>query len=292
MTGLLKRLARFSRPLRDALKPSSSGQGDGENPTRYYYLGPDLARVRLKTGQYLYVDPKDELISTRIIMRGHWEFWTTKAVLSLLRQGDHILEVGTNLGYYTVLMADTVGALGSVVGLEANARMVSMANKSLAVNDFSGHARVLHRAGTNRPGPVSFVSSRLNSGAGHVEVLAVAPFEDAVTSEVEGVRLDDLGMARVDFLRLDAEGSEAAILHGATQIIADNPELVICMEWSPIQIGSRTSVPDFVDWLVSLGFRFWRIGKDAQLSAIDQQTLKSLNHTDIVASRRDIRQRA
>lgn len=291
MTDLLKTFARISRPLRDAAKRISSGRASNEHQARYYYLGPDLALVRLKSGQHLYVDPKDELISTRIIMRGHWEFWTTKAVLSLLRKGDTVLEVGTNLGYYTVLMADAVGISGSVIGLEANARMVSMANKSLAINNFSGHARVLHRAATDSPGPVSFVSSRMNSGAGHIEVLAVAPFEDAVTSEVEGVRLDDLGTARVDFLRLDAEGSESAILHGATQVIADNPGLVICMEWSPVQIASRTSVPDFVDWMVSLGFRFWKIGKDARLSAIDAQILKTLDHTDIVACRRDISQR-
>ena len=286
-----KILARRTRALREAAARAIGWKpARGRGPQPYFYLGPNLALTRLESGHALYVDPQDDEISARIILRGYWEYWTTQAVLSLLKPGDRVIEVGANLGYYTVLMADRVGPTGRVTALEANPRLAALTARSLKINDLK-HARVLNRAALDQPGEISFVTSRKNSGSGHVEVLLVAPFEDASVIRVEAIRLDDLGDDRVDFIRLDAEGCEPQILRGAFDILVRNPDIVVFTEWSVIQMESRTSVPTFIAWMQDMGFRFWVVDKDARLIPVATKDLAGLAHTDIVASRRPLEQR-
>ena len=255
-------------------------------PQRYFYLGAELALTRLNAGPMLYVDPLDEHVSANIIVHGYWEAWVHKVVMALLLPGSRVVEVGANVGYYTTTMAQKVGPGGYITALEANPRLVALIRRSLLLNNFAGYARVIDKAAMDAPGTINFVTSRTNSGGGFVTIWEGAPYEDAVVSSIEAVRLDDLDAGHVDLIRIDAEGSEAFILKGAAGILTANPDIVICMEWSVIQMGSRTSVPDFVDWLSSLGFQFWRIGYDSRLTAVPRAQMAELSNCDVVVSRR------
>ncbi len=283
MGGLKRTLARLTRRFRPA--PSLVAAD------HYEPLGPDLGRVRLAGGLSLYVDPQDGDISGSLIRRGYWERWTTLSVLSLIRPGDRIVEVGANLGYYTVLMADAVGPTGSVLALEANPRLADLAQRSLALNGLDDRAQVLAQAALDRSGTVSFVTSRTVSGGGHVAVLDQPPFADSEVIEAPAARLDDLIQGRVDLIRMDAEGSEPFVMTGAERILSDTPDIVVCMEWSPVQIASRTDPAAFVDRMAADGFRFWRMERDAGLTPLSADALKASGHTDVVASRRDPRRR-
>lgn len=257
----------------------------------YFYLGGDLGLTRLTVGPLLFVDTLDEQVCPGIIVHGRWETWVTAVVMSLLRPGGRVVEVGANVGYYTVIMAARVGPQGHVTALEANPRLVTLIGKSVRVNGFGDRVRLVGRAATDAPGPVDFVSFRRNSGGGHVPSMVGAPYDAELYGEaerfrVEGVRLDDLDCGRVDMIRIDAEGSEPFILRGAAGLLKANPDIVICMEWSVYQMASRTSVPDLVDWLTELGFQFWRIGPPFGLAPVSAVELLDLEHCDIVASRR------
>lgn len=286
--SFLKNLARRTRPVRT--KITSLFGLRASNPARSFKsIASDLAIIGLKSGHQLYVDPLDTIVSRRLIESGHWEFWTTAAVLSLIRPGHHVVEVGANLGYYTVLMADRVGSTGSVLAMEANPRLSAMANDSLVLNGLDGHALVLNLAALDRRGSISFVTSPTNAGAGHVAILAKAPFADAVTITVQATTLDDVVTENVNFIRLDAEGCEPQILRGAQEILKRNHDVIVCFEWSLVQIESRTSAADFLKWMSELGFSFWLIERDARLVPITVTAIMNLPHTDLVAARGDPR---
>lgn len=183
------------------------------------------------------------------------------------------------------------GRPANVTALEANPRLVSLVNRSVRVNGFGGRVRVVPLAALDAPGSADFVSFRRNSGGGHVTSAPEGYFDPAMGEpehfRVDKVRLDDLDCGAVDLIRLDAEGSEPFILAGAAGLLQAHPDLAICMEWSLVQMGSRTSVPDFIDWLASLGFRFWRIGPPIGLTPVTRDELLLLDHCDVVASRRN-----
>lgn len=209
---------------------------------------------------------------------------------ALLRPGARVVEVGANVGYYTVAMADRVGPEGHVTALEANPRLVRLVAKSIRVNGFADRVRLLGQAAMDMPGTVDFVAFRTNSGGGHVPSVVGAHYdvepEDVERFQVQAVKLDDLDCGQVDLIRIDAEGSEPFILRGAEALLKANSDVVICMEWSLAQIESRTSAEDFIDWLTKLGFQFWKIGPPEGLTAIDRAGLMRLFHGDIVAARR------
>ena len=233
----------------------------------YFYLGPDLALKQLRDGRFLYVDPQDEHVSAVLIAFGAWEVDIQKVVRRLVRPGMRIVEVGANLGYYTMDMADLAGPTGHVTALEANPRLAAMVRRSAQFNGFLDRVSIVQKAASDRAGSLAFVISRTNSGGGYVDPWNnLSAYDDGETLDVEAVRLDDLGLGRVDLIRTDAEGSEPAILRGAEGLLAANPDIQLCIEWDTIQMGSRGSVAELANWLSFLGFRFWVIEAGGALS--------------------------
>ncbi|MES2815271.1 MAG: hypothetical protein V4720_10285 [Pseudomonadota bacterium] len=101
-----KRLARAFRALSGdrlivAPHPTLARKSDCAEPA-YHYLGPELALTRLNNGHLLYVDPQDETMSAHMIAYGYWESWIYSVVMSLISPGDRVIEVGANVGYYTM----------------------------------------------------------------------------------------------------------------------------------------------------------------------------------------------
>ncbi len=285
-----KRLARAFRALsgyRLSVAPDPAcARKVGATETAYHYLGPDLALTRLTNGHLLYVDPQDETMSAHMIAYGHWESWVYSVVMSLISPGDRVIEVGANVGYYTMAMAAQAGSQGSVIAFEANPRLADLIRRSAYINGFPDRVKVVPKAVLDQPGLIPFEISRKHSGWGYVNIWDRTAYDDSIVLQVEAVRLDDLGGDAVDFIRMDAEGSEPFILRGAERLLRANPQVTICTEWSPVQMASRTSVPDFVDWLSGLGFHFWRIEHDSTLSRVPPERMAGLEPCDVILSRR------
>ncbi len=262
-------------------RPDQRGEAN-----RYFYLGPELAMVRLASGQMLYVDPLDEHVSANIIAHGYWEAHVYGALMSLIRPGFRIVEVGANVGYYTVAMADAVGPEGRITAFEGNPRLVSLIRRSIQLNGFVERVQLLAKAAWDSQGQTSFVVSRSNSGGGYVSTWeGHNAYEDGQELLVETVRIDDQDLGRVDLIRIDAEGSEPFILRGGEAVLRANPDIILCLEWSVIQMASRTSMPDFVGWLDGMGFNFWRIEADSSLTPVAIHDMITLPQADVIAAR-------
>lgn len=284
----LKRLARARRAFFQELGGNGTRRPDQKAAgfeREYFYLSPELALTRQKNGLLLYVDPQDETMSAHLIGYGYWEPNVYAVIASLISPGQVVVEVGANVGYYTVAMGLMVGAEGEVHSFEANARLAGMVQRSAYINGLKDRVIVHSKAVMETPGSVRFERSRKRSGWGHVAHGDVEVFDDSEIVEVEATSLDSLGLDRVDLIRLDAEGSEAFILRGASRMLSANPDIVICMEWDPIQVGSRTDMPAFASWLSGQGFRLWRIGTDAQLTEVAMDQAAGLETCDVVIAR-------
>lgn len=281
---VLRRARRFLLGAEPMSSTHKLVTAQGRQEPSYFYLEPHVAMTRLQDGHFLYVDPRDETISGHLIARGFWEPWIHKVVCDLIRKGDHVIEVGANVGYYTVGMARKVGPEGSVTSLEANPVLASLVKRSSIFNGYGDRVAVLQQAASDRAGVLTFSSSLRNSGGGHVYVFDAALGPDTVTYDVEAVRLDDLDVPSPRVLRIDAEGSEGLILHGAERLLSRN-DIVICMEWDPIQLADRTDPTELLAWLVAKGFRFWRIDEFSALHSVTIPDLMGLQSCDIIVSR-------
>lgn len=252
----------------------------------YAYLGPDAALAQLYDGQFIVVDPQDEQISVQIVARGYWEPGVETCVMKMLKPGDRVVEVGANIGYYTLLMARRVGPTGRIDAFEANPRLAALLARSIALNAWHDRVTVHVKAASNAPGPIPFVTSRRLPGGGHIRAGAGDFGVETVAFDAEGTRLDDAVSTRpVDMLRLDAEGCEPLIIAGALGILAYSPNLKICMEWDRVQMQPRADIGAFVDGLEAAGMKFWLMENHGELTPVTKEVLVHLPHRDIVAAR-------
>lgn len=229
------------------------------------WLGPESVLCRV-LGKYLFhADPQDVGITPHLSMDGFWESWITIALARQLCPGWQCVDVGANCGYYTVLMADAVGEAGRVLAIEPNPRLTARLLLNLEVNGLQARAAVLGKAAAESSGrQMSLAVPRQRSLNGTIARPATS--EDEVF-EVETVSLDDAtrDWARVDLVKIDAEGAEESIWRGMRCTVRRNPDLRIIMEFNPL----RSSVPRrFLEDIVADGFRLRHIDFDGTLQEL------------------------
>ncbi len=197
------------------------------------YLGECRALCRILGRLKFFLDTRDEGFGAHVLLDGFWEGWLTTFIAHRLKPGMTFVDVGANFGYYTLLAGDLVGPLGHVVAIEPNPAAVELLSKSVLVNGFSGWTDI-HRVAAS-------------DGAKQIAQLVVPSTEpknaylaDAPTSasgrivSVPCAATDTLlqSLQRVDFIKIDAEGSEEAIIRGLGHTIElHRPDMII--EFNP-----------------------------------------------------------
>ncbi|MNX69981.1 Protein-L-isoaspartate O-methyltransferase [compost metagenome] len=250
----------------------------------FFYLSEGIGLTRLRSGHFIYVDPLEESVCAHLIAHGQWEPWARDVVLGLIEPGDHVLEIGGHVGYYTLGMAHKVGPQGSVTTFEANPRLAALARRSVRFNGYSGWVDVRQQAVSNEAGRLRFTVSRQFGGGGHIYVRDGALGADSDVIEVDAVRIDELKLPEIKLVRIDAEGSEPLILRGAEKLL-QKPDIVLCIEWDIVQMRSRTPPAEFAAWLAGMGFRFWMITTCGKLEPVAVADLLKLAPCDLVVSR-------
>lgn len=154
---------------------------------------------------------------------GSYESELREIMRTVLPAGGTAIDVGANAGWHTLFMARLVGAHGRVLAVEPNPSVREHLRRNIVINRL-GQIEVVGSALAEAPGTLSFVAPDAEhpaSGSGHVVADDAAP-PDAV--RVAASTLDILAaekrLARLDVLKIDAEGFEWPILQGAETSIA------------------------------------------------------------------------
>lgn len=255
------------------------------------YLGNNLALTKTIFGHKMYVDTRDLSLAPHILIDGYWEQWITNVFRQAIRPGMHVLDIGANVGWYSLLAAELVGPNGRLTSFEANPAMAELVHRNLVVNGFLDRARVETKAVYSVSKQLAFqvYEHFMGSSSLFATQEAAASFKDTLkTVQVDAVSLDDFMSpgSRVDFIKIDAEGAEPFILKGATRLFAENPQLQIMMEFSAsILSQSYGSVGAFCSDIKALGFTIWRITHDSTLVESSREDLESAAHCDVILKR-------
>jgi FkbM family methyltransferase len=282
--GLLSPLAGFWRQVRG--KPRLDEIAVASKSRRLYaYLDPHTALTTLHDGQLIFVDPTDEQLTPSIVAYGLWEFWIERVIRKLLRPGDRVIDVGANVGYYTLVMSSVIGPKGRLDAFEANPRMARLLRRTVSCSGRSEFVSVHEKIVADRAGVMHLNVSDRFAGAGNVAENGWGIGEDTEVVECEAVRLDDLAPeGAVDLLRIDTEGSEVLILNGAMGILARSPTIKLCIEWHVGMMSARGDVTALIAALTQMGFKFWRIGVE-KLVPVPAADLMAEPHCDMLIAR-------
>jgi FkbM family methyltransferase len=192
-------------------------------------------------GRYKFlVDSRDLGLSPHLMLDGYWEAWCTEFMLRRIRRGQVAWDVGANLGYYTVLMADIVGSEGRVLALEPNPRLATLCARNLALNGFWHNAEVRRLAAAAVSGETLHFRATISDPKNGRVVDAALPEgaerdEDVLDIVVPAMRLDDLGDGAVDFLKIDVEGAEEQVWAGMQGLLDRSPAITVLMEFNALR---------------------------------------------------------
>lgn len=186
--------------------------------------------VKIDVGDYaVFASERDNLIGASLA-QGEYEPYVMERFKRRLHPGDHVLDVGANIGIFTMAAASKVGSSGRVVAVEplpANHRSLYA---GIVHNGFE-NVSVMPFAASDRPGIISAICGN-DSSNGIVGVHAQA---DSYEINVPTHRLDDVlaTLPRLDVVKIDIEGHEPLAWDGMAGLLQRHrPD--IFSEFSPI----------------------------------------------------------
>ncbi len=209
-------------------------------------------------------------MSASIIRNGIWEPPVTRFIIDNLCEGDVFVDVGANIGYFSLLASRAVQADGFVVAFEPQPKLAEFVRHSLEMNAYRPISCVRSIAIGEREeiGILGHVanssgSSSLAPGFGdgsrpaiHV---AVAPLDIALADvqEATGRRIIP------SMIKIDVEGFEYSVWRGMQKTIASTADLIVIMEFSPSRYVAAGQDPaQFIQEILSCGFSIVNLGRD------------------------------
>lgn len=218
------------------------------------YLGGGRSLCRVLGRYKMIVDTNDVGLSSHLLLDGYWEMWLTELLATLVRPGMTVVDVGANLGYFSLLMADLVGPGGQVHAFEPNADLARRMAQSLAINGFDAVATVHEQALADAETDVLLVVPADEPKNGHLLPADHPASADAATETrlMRTRRLDSYPALRdADLIKIDADTSEQAIWHGMAGILAAGRPLTIVLEFARARYADPGA---FVDRILADGF--------------------------------------
>ncbi|MGD9968688.1 MAG: FkbM family methyltransferase [Hyphomonadaceae bacterium] len=242
------------------------------------YLGDHTVLLQTQHGFKLYVDSRDVSLAPHLIMDGIWEPAVTALLARRLRRSMRVVEVGANVGYHSLQMADLIGPSGYMVCFEANPRLAQLLAQSLEINGFRQRSIVCAYAAGAHGGHSELNVFQRHMGASSLVASEATASEYNDTIDRISVPATTLDMActgwpHVDFLKIDAEGAEPHVLEGAREVIARSPQLEILLEFGPAFWPSLEAAREFLEKWTAEGFRILRLTASGE---VEPATIESL----------------
>lgn len=200
--------------------------------TTSHYLGEGKVLARILGNSKLFVVGSDIHLSSFMITDGFWEYWLTQHFAEVVEPGHTVIDIGANLGYFTMLGAELVGHSGHVVAVEPNPELAQMIHDSALINGMGPRVRVCDFA-ISSPGDTT--QHQLFVEKGNRNGRFLEPHEDVEHHKTLGTvwpvklgSLDPDDFERVDLIKIDVEGAEMWVLENLAPLIQLFRPNVVC----------------------------------------------------------------
>ena len=177
-------------------------------------------------------------------------------VRSFVKPGMTVIDIGANIGEYSILLADLVGPTGRVVAVEPEPK--NFARLCKAVSHLTC-VKTINAAAATGPGQLKlFLSNKFN-----VDHHTYDEGEGRHSLEVEAIALDDFVPVgdHVDFIKIDIQGAELSALKGTQRILCENQDIKVLFEYWPYGLRRAGHEPsELIAYLQNLGFAIRSMG--------------------------------
>jgi len=202
-----------------------------------------------------------EYVQARVYCYDYYEIDCVRATKNLMTAGATVVDVGANIGQYSLLAASLVGKAGRVVAFEPDPDIACHLREHIAMNGFG--IEVQQYALGDKDGRQGFYPAGWAGNQGQGSLLPAESDRSGIRKsqsvDVEVKRLDDVMQAMaigyIDFLKIDVEGYELRVLQGGEKLLQAGNIAAMMVELSPQNLGqSGDSVESLVGYLAGYGY--------------------------------------
>jgi len=220
-------------------------------------------------GSKMFIDIKEESYPMRKTFEAYalnriHEKTTTELFKKVVKEGEVVVDLGANIGYFTLLAAKLVGKNGKVFSFEPEPRNYGYLKKNIEINDYKNVVAV-QKAVSDKNGKTRLYICDYDTGHHTinkfegVRAYARGRLVKEKSVEIETVTLDEFFKGKeelIDVIKMDVEGAEALVLAGMDNILKKNKKLQMFIEFFPLLIKKMGSSPsEFLKKLIE-DYRF------------------------------------
>lgn len=223
------------------------------------HVGPHHIQASV-SGFDMILDLQDRWgVSKYILKHGDYDPELTSVVKDNLKEGATCLDVGANIGFWTCFLLHNCRA-AQVISIEPEPGNARLLHENARLNGVDSRVEIHQLAVGASDGKLNLYLSQDN--AGDHQLYATVEKRTQITVDVR--RLDDLVAGRkIDFIKMDIQGYEPFALKGMVDTLASNPNLMMLTEFWPAAMQRAGAAPqDFLQYLSSLGFRFYLLDRE------------------------------
>lgn len=187
----------------------------------------------LVAGFTLYLNPQDRGFISYRVAAGTFEIPITEIFRQVVRPGDCVVDVGANVGYYTLLSAALCGPTGHVLAFEPHPANFALLGRALEANHVrwalaDAHA-ISDEAGSV---PLFLPSSERLTGQASITRTFAGESIDVPATTLDAF-LAQRGVEHVRLLKVDVEGAEPKVIAGSSEYLRQGKVDCIVLEWNP-----------------------------------------------------------
>ena len=158
----------------------------------------------------------DEVIGRSLRLYGEFAGDEVDSILAFLRPGDHVLDLGANIGVHSLAFAQTVGPTGRVISVEPQHYCFQLLSANLTLNQLPQVHALRAAVGEARGAcAVPRIEPTARHNAGATIVSTNAPPSEQAQDFVPMITVDSLALPRCDLIKIDTEGFEDRVVMGA-----------------------------------------------------------------------------
>lgn len=173
-------------------------------------------------GLKIFLNPEDmSPVSTSIGTSGRLDLALTGLLEKVLKPGMNFVDVGANLGYYTLLAVKQVGRAGMVYAFEPESQNFEFLTRSIAVNNL-GNVKPYQQALTDRRGAIKLFKASTSQPHEHSVTLDWGKGTEEVGSTTLDAFWELVGKPRLDMLKIHVVGDEPLVLKGASKVLRES----------------------------------------------------------------------
>jgi FkbM family methyltransferase len=210
-----------------------------------------------------------------LVATGKYETIETKILQHLANGAELVVDIGANVGYYTVELAKSLGSSGQLLGFEPVEQSFSQLRKNVKLNNIENKVRIFQTGLSNSVSETQIFLPR-KSGSSAASLRNLHPEEEYESQIINTTTLDNvfetLGASDCDLIKIDVEGGELQVIEGGIATIKRFKPIIfaeLLRKWSEAFSYSPNNV---LQILQNIGYSCWGVSEELREITVFKDT--------------------